>query len=107
MLQGADFRQVGRELVNVNSNGDPTQLTRTNGDEVRLRLPKGYTAPALDEGESLIGTSQWLDDDHIVVWAYEGGGDLPPQHGDLLVCRLPDGVCRVEVPRTSALYVAP
>jgi hypothetical protein len=105
-VEGTNFRQVGSRLVTVNSDGD-THLTRTNGDEVRLRLPNGYTTPALEEGGDAIGTSQWLDDDHIVVWATEGGGDLPGQQGDLLVCRLPEGVCRVAVPETSSLYVAP
>ena len=46
-------------------------------------------------------------DDHIVVWANGGGGDLPAQKGDLLVCPLPDGVCRVVGTRSSRLYVAP
>jgi hypothetical protein len=98
-VEGVNFTQIGGRLV--------TDLTRTNGDEVRLRLPSGYTAPAVEDGETVIGLSQWLDDDHIVVWANEGRGDLPAQRGDLLVCRLPDGGCRVAVPRSSHLYVAP
>jgi hypothetical protein len=51
--------------------------------------------------------SQWLDDDHIVVWANRSEGDLPARVGDLLVCPLPDGICRVAVPRSSHPYVAP
>jgi hypothetical protein len=105
-VEGSDFSQVGSRLV-TSSGGDPTHVTLTNGDEVRLRLPGGYRVPGLERGESVIGTSQWLDDGHVVVWAKQGGGDLPPQHGDLLVCPLPDGVCRVVVPESSALYVAP
>jgi hypothetical protein len=104
---GTSLRQTGGRLVTVTDGGDPVALTRTSGDEIRLRLPRGYTAPGLEWGGSVIRTAQWLDDDHVVVWANEGGGDLPPQHGDLLVCRLPDGVCHVEVPRTSRFYVAP
>lgn len=104
---GASFRQVGRRLVGVSELDDPLTFALTSGDEVRLRLPKGYTAPGLEWGGSVIRMAQWLDDDHIVVWANEGGGDLPPQHGDLLVCRLPDGVCSVAVPRSSRPYVAP
>ena len=104
---GASFRQVGHRLVTGSEGGDPLALARTNGEEIRLRLPDGYRAPGLAWGGSVIGTAQWLDDDHIVVWANEGGGDLPPQRGDLLVCRLPDGVCHVEVPRSSRSYVAP
>jgi hypothetical protein len=106
-VEGANFRQVGRQLVAVDSGGGSTHLARTNGDEVRLRLPSGYTAPGVEGSGGTIQVSQWLDDDHIALWADDGGGDLPAKQGDLLTCRLPDGVCRVEVPRTSALYVAP
>ena len=104
--EGANFRQVGRRLATVTSGGDPMTLTRSNGDEVRLRLPSGYVAPG-PEGSGGITVSQWLDDDHVVLWADDGGGDLPAKEGDLLVCRLPDGVCRVAVPRSSSAYVAP
>jgi cell wall-associated NlpC family hydrolase len=107
---GTMFRQVGSRLVTVTDGGDrlnPLMLVRTSGEQVRLRLPDGYKAPGLAWGGSVISMAQWLDDDHVVVWANEGGGDLPPQHGDLLVCRVPDGVCHVEVPRSSRSYVAP
>ncbi len=103
----AYFRQTGRRLATVTSGGDPATLTRTNGEEVRLRLPKGFSPLGQKTGQSVITTSQWLDDEHIVVWANGGGGDLPAQRGDLLVCELPDGVCRVAVPRSSHPYVAP
>ncbi len=54
-----------------------------------------------DEAPAL-AVSQWLDDDHVVLWAADGGGDLPG-----LVCRLPDGLCQITVPQTSRPYVAP
>ena len=39
------FRQVGQATgPTVTSDGDPAALTRTNGEEVRLRLPSGFTA---------------------------------------------------------------
>jgi len=104
--QGASFRQVGGRLVPVTSGGDPVRLTRANGDQVRLGLPDGYVAPG-PEGSGGIAVSQWLDDDHVVLWADDGGGDLPAKEGDLLVCRLPDGTCRVAVPRSPGPYVAP
>jgi hypothetical protein len=104
---GAYFQQIGRRLGTVTSGGDPTTLTRTNGEEVRLRLPSGFRPLGQEMGGSVITTSQWLDDEHIVVWANGGGGDLPAQRGDLLVCELPDGICRVAVPRSSHPYVAP
>jgi hypothetical protein len=105
--EDASFRQVGRRLATVTSDGDPLTLTRTNGDEVRLQLPSGFTVLGQQIDASVISLSQWLDDDHIVVWANGGGGDLPAQEGDLLVCPLPDGICRVAVPRSSRPYVAP
>ena len=104
---GAYFQQVGRRLATVTSGGDRATLTRPNGQELRLRLPSGFTPVGQKIDESVITTSQWLDDNHIVVWANRGGGDLPAQQGDLLVCELPDGICRVAVPRTSRPYVAP
>ena len=104
----ASFRQVRGRLATVTSGGDASTLTRTNGDaSSRLRLPSGFTPLGQRIDESVITTSQWLDDDHVVVWASGGGGDLPAQQGDLLVCELPDGTCLVAVPRSSARYVAP
>jgi hypothetical protein len=104
---GTHFRQVGRRLVAVTAGGDPLTLIRTNGDEVRLRLPRGFTVLGQQFDASVITLSQWLDDDHIVVWADDGGGDLPAKHGDLLECQLPDGVCHVVVSRSSQPYVTP
>jgi hypothetical protein len=95
---GADFHQVGMRLL---------ASPRTNGDAVRLQLPVGFAVIGRQIDEHSISLSQWLDDDHIVVWAAEGGGDLPAKRGDLLVCPLPDGTCRVAVPRSSRPYVAP
>jgi hypothetical protein len=104
---GASFRQVGSRLAYAY----PAALRTTSGDEIRLRLPDGWTAPGPSpEPEGFPGriqVSQWLDDDHIVVFANDGGGDLPAKEGDLLVCRLPDGGCRVAVPRSSRPYVTP
>ena len=98
----ARFNQVGRRLVPVDSNGDPTEFTLTTGQPVALRVPPGYRAPG-DE----MRVTQWIDDDRLVLFPNEGGGDLPPQVGDLLECRLPDGTCRVAVRASSTPYVAP
>ena len=92
--EDASFRQVGRRLATVTPDGDLLTLTRTNGDEVGLQLPSGFTVLGQQIDASVISLSQWLDDDHIVVWANGGGGDLPAQEGDLLVCPLPDGICQ-------------
>ena len=98
----ARFNQVGRRLVPVDSNGDPTTFRLASGEPLELRLPAGYTAP----GEEM-PVVQWLDDDRIVLFSYNYEGDFPPQVGDLLVCRLPDGLCRVAVGASSTQYVAP
>jgi hypothetical protein len=50
---------------------------------------------------------QWIDDDRLVLFPNEGGGDLPAQVGDLLVCRPSDGHCRVAVRASSTPYIAP
>ena len=92
---GTGFKQVGRRLVPMDSGGGVTVFTLTSGERIQLRLPDGYVAPG--DGEGGIGLSQWLDDDRIVLVANDGDGDTGPSHGDLLVCRLPDGVCRVVV----------
>jgi len=98
---GAGFMQVGRQLVPWDVNAGVTVVTRTSGERIRLRVPAGYTAPV----DALV-VSQWLDDDRIVLSASHGNGDTDPsRNGDLLVCRLPNGVCRVAVHEPS--YVAP
>lgn len=98
----ARFNQVGRRLVPVDSNGDPTVVTRLTGEPLKLRVPAGYRSPG-DE----MSVVQWLDDDRLVLFSNQGAGDLPAQVGDLLVCRLSDGHCRVAVRASSTPYIAP
>jgi hypothetical protein len=97
------FALVGNRLVaaidnDVVSAGAPVRLA--DGSELRLRLPTSYVPPAPD-----VGVSQWLDDMHVALFVRDG--DVPASNGDLLVCEVPDGVCRVAVPRASQPYVAP
>jgi hypothetical protein len=82
-------------------------VTLADGSGLRLRLPSGYVPPWPADGEGDVGVSQWLDDTHVALFADDGGGDLPAKNGDVLVCEVPDGVCRVAVPRASQDYVAP
>lgn len=105
---GAHFRQDGHLLVPTDSNGNDTALTGPDGDQVRLRLPAGYAA-ARDN----IGVVQWLDDDRVVLEVDQdpdeiGFGDAY-RAGlvDLLVCRLPDGDCRITVRVSKVPYLAP
>jgi hypothetical protein len=98
----ARFNQAGRQLSPRDSNGDPTFFTRTTGENVQLSVPAGYTAPGPE-----MPVVQWLDDDRLALFPNEGSGDFPARIGDLLVCRLPDGVCRVAVHASSTPYLAP
>ena len=86
---------------------DAAPVTLADGSKLRLRLPTGYVRPWPSDEEPALSVSQWLDNDHVVLWADDGGGDLPAKNGDFLVCRLPDGVCQVTIPRASQPYVAP
>jgi hypothetical protein len=86
---------------------DAAPVRLSDGSQLRLRLPPGYVGPWPKDEQPALAVSQWLDDDHVVLWARDGGGDLPAMSGDFLVCRLPDGVCHVAVTRTSHRYVAP
>lgn len=100
----------GRLVAGIHDNvgeADAGPATLADGAQLRLRLPAGYVAPWPADEVPAIAVSQWLDDDHIVLWADDGGGDLPAKEGDFLVCRLPNGLCRVTVPRSSKPYVAP
>jgi hypothetical protein len=98
----ARFNQVGRRLAPVDSNGDPAVFRRPTGERVELRVPAGYRAPGTE-----MPLVQWIDDDRVVLFPNEGGGDLPPKVGDLLVCRLPDGQCHVAVRASATAYVTP
>jgi hypothetical protein len=103
--QGAMFTRRGQYLVHA----QPSPLTTTDGTEVRLRLPDGWTAPGPGpEGfDGMIYVTEWLDDDTVAIVADDGGGDLPAKEADVLVCRLPHGSCRVVVPRSDRGYVVP
>ncbi|HWJ81162.1 MAG TPA: hypothetical protein VNS55_02895 [Nocardioides sp.] len=105
----AVLRHDPRAIASVSHGqvGADAAVTLADGSELRLRLPNGYVGPWPADEEPALAVSQWLDDDRVVLWADDGGGDLPAKEGDLLVCRLPDGVCRVVVARTSHPYVAP
>ncbi len=100
--------QAGRLVARIDAGVvAAAPVTLADGSRLRLRLPTGYVGPWPADEAPALTVSQWLDDDHVVLWADDGGGDLPAKSGDLLVCRLPDGACTVTVPRTPRRYVAP
>lgn len=86
---------------------DAAPVTLVDGSELRLRLPTGYVGPWPADEDPALSVSQWLDDGHVVLFADDGGGDLPAKEGDLLTCELPAGTCQVTIPRSSQPYVAP
>jgi hypothetical protein len=90
------FDQVGSRFVaHVRDDAaarDYVDVRRTNGQRVQLRLPGGYHVPA-ELADNVV--SYWLDDDRVTIGAGDSAGDVGPMTGDLLVCRLPNGVCRV------------
>jgi hypothetical protein len=91
----ARFNQVGRRLVPVDSNGDPSDFTRPTGEPLELRVPAGYISPG-DE----MSVVQWIDDDRLMLFPNEG------HVGDLLECTLPDGQCHIAVRASSTPYIA-
>ena len=94
-------------VASIDNGVEAAPVTLADGSELRLRLPTGYVGPWPIDGDPELGVSQWLDDDHVTLFAGDGGGDLPAMHGDLLTCELPRGVCRVTVPLSGQSYVAP
>jgi hypothetical protein len=55
----------------------------STGKPLNLRIPADYSA------SDYFGITQWLDDDRMVVSAEDAG--------DLFVCRLSSGRCRIAV----------
>lgn len=90
------FEEVGRRLAaRIHDDAQVrayVDVRRTNGQRLQLRLPDGYHVPG-DVADNRL--SYWLDDDHVVIGAGDSAGDVGPFTGDVLVCRLPNGVCRV------------
>ena len=100
----ARFDQVGRRLVAVDSNGDPTTIRLPTGEPLKLRVPAGYTAPG-----GAMPVVQWLDGERLVLFSYSQShwSDTGLQIGDLLTCKVPHGVCTVSVRASSTRYAVP
>jgi hypothetical protein len=105
--RGAAFTLAGRRLVPVDDDGHDTSLTLVNGDPVELRLPVADTG-----AWGGFWVAQWLDDDRVVLAGYQGfldgvgqGDSYPASFVDLMACTLPDGICRVALPRSKVPYL--
>lgn len=105
----AFFKRVGNRLVasdsvSRGSEANDTAPTRLlSGPELRLRVPKGYGA-GFDESLVVV---QWLDDEHLVLFAHHEHNEFPAHRADLLVCPVPSGTCQVVVPASNTPYVPP
>ena len=116
----AAFMQVGDRLVptdNLHYADERTRIPTTRlGQPIDLRVPEGYDADITDQqGYGARPTNwpsfvvvQWLDDDHLVLFAYHEHTELPDHVGDILVCPVPSGTCELAVPASDTNpYVPP
>jgi hypothetical protein len=104
----AYFKLVGRRLVATDSisrgaEGNTTEpTTLADGQPLRLRVPQGYEGT-----EETLAAVQWVDDDHLVLFAYHEHNEFPRHVGDFLACPVPTGTCLVVVPASETPYVPP
>jgi hypothetical protein len=104
----AYFKLVGTRLVATDSisrgvDGNTTEpTTLADGRPLRLTVPQGYEGT-----EESLAAVQWLDDDHMVLFAYHEHDEFPRHVGDFLACPVPTGTCRVVVPASETPYVPP
>jgi hypothetical protein len=104
----AAFMQIGDRLVptdniHYGSHGSDIPTTRLDGQQLQLRVPAGYDAKTTS-----FVVVQWLDDDHLVLFAYHEHNELPMHVGDILVCPVPSGICGIHVAASDATpYVPP
>jgi hypothetical protein len=102
------FKIVGTRLVATDSisrgvDGNTTEPTMlVDGRPLRLSVPQAY-----DGTDESLAVVQWLDDDHVVLFAYHEHNEFPSHVGDFLACPVPTGTCRVVVPASEATYVPP
>jgi len=76
------FRLDGTRLLGDDYGVEVSVRLAQTGQPLQVRVPAGYPSG------SYFGITQWLDDDHVAMWADDGS---------LLVCPVPDGRCRTVV----------
>jgi hypothetical protein len=99
LVDGLTFSVKGSRLVpqfNENSEQGPTRaFDAATGQPVQLRLPGGYhpdPASIADAGTDSFTFFEWLDDDTVAL-----SQGVENTVGDLIVCHLSDGRCRLAV----------
>ncbi|RHW23603.1 hypothetical protein D0Z08_28675 [Nocardioides immobilis] len=87
------FDRQGTDLIAryYDGAGEFTLREARTGEPIRLRVPSGATEATRFE------FSQWLDDDHLVLFAYTSFGSELADEGDIFVCALSTGNCRLEL----------
>jgi hypothetical protein len=89
------FAREGTDLIarDYDGAGELTLIAGSTGEPIRLRVRSGATEATRFE------LSQWLDDDRLVLFAYTDpyGGSEVADEGDIFVCVLLTGNCRLEV----------
>ena len=87
------FDRVGTDLIARDYDGirELTLNEARTGEPIRLRVPSGATEATRFE------FSQWLDDDRLVLFAYAGLRTEIADEGDIFVCALSTGDCRLEL----------
>lgn len=104
----AAFMQIGDRLVptdniHYGSHSSEIPTTRLNGQHLQLRVPAGY-----DAATNSFVVVQWLNDDHLVLFAYHEHNELPTHVADILVCPVPSGRCEIHVSASNSTpYVPP
>jgi hypothetical protein len=87
---GVSFRPAGTRLV-LDDDTQTRVFDNATGQPVRFRFPSGYQPPPSDVPTSFT-IFEWLDDDTVAL-AQDGFSVV----GDILVCHLSDGRCRLAV----------
>lgn len=85
------FRLEGTRLLGDDRGVEVSVRLAQTGQPLQLRMPDGYPSG------SYFGITQWLDDNHVVVWS---------EDGSLLVCPVPDGRCRTTVKHAGIISFA-
>jgi len=76
------FRLEGTRLLGGDYGVDVTVRLAQTGQRLQVRMPARYPSG------TAFGITQWLDDNHVVMWS---------EDGSLLICPVPDGRCRTIV----------